>query len=117
MSIPIDRLVRSRRKTVAILIEPDGRLTVRAPLRLSEPRIQAFVESHAAWIAKTLARCRPPRLRPSTTTWMARLSFTWDRLTRSTSYLPAIRSWLLTAPPSGWQIQPAKSAGGFRPLV
>ena len=62
MSIPIDRLVRSRRKTVAILIEPDGRLTVRAPLRLSEPRIQAFVESHAAWIAKTLARLQaaPP---------------------------------------------------------
>jgi predicted metal-dependent hydrolase len=62
MSIPIDRLVRSRRKTVAILIEPDGQLTVRAPLRLSEPRIQAFVESHADWIAKNLARLQaaPP---------------------------------------------------------
>ena len=56
MSIPIDRLVRSRRKTVAILIDRDGRLTVRAPLRLSMPRIQEFVESHAGWIAKTLAR-------------------------------------------------------------
>jgi hypothetical protein len=62
MSIPIDRLVRSRRKTVAIVIERDGRLTVRAPLRLSAPRIQEFVESHADWIAKNLARLRaaPP---------------------------------------------------------
>ena len=64
MSIPIDRLVRSRRKTVAIVIERDGRLTVRAPLRLSELRIREFVESHAAWIAKTLARLQaaPPPL-------------------------------------------------------
>jgi len=62
MSIPIDRLVRSRRKTVAIVIERDGRLTVRAPMHLSASRIQAFVESHADWIAKTLARLQaaPP---------------------------------------------------------
>jgi predicted metal-dependent hydrolase len=52
MSIPIDRLVRSHRKTIAIVIERDGRLTVRAPLHLSGPSIQAFVESHAEWIAK-----------------------------------------------------------------
>ena len=56
MSIPIDRLVRSHRKTVAIVIERDGRLTVRAPLHLSGPRIQAFVESHADWIAKNRTR-------------------------------------------------------------
>jgi predicted metal-dependent hydrolase len=62
MSIPIDRLVRSRRKTVALVIERDGRLTVRAPLRLSVPRIQEFVDSHADWIAKNLARLQaaPP---------------------------------------------------------
>ena len=58
MSIPIDRLVRSRRKTVAILIERDGHLTVRAPLRMALPRIQEFVESHAGWIAKTRLRLR-----------------------------------------------------------
>jgi len=62
MPIPIDRLVRSRRKTVAIVIERDGRLTVRAPLRLSGPRIQEFVESHADWIAKNRTRLQaaPP---------------------------------------------------------
>jgi predicted metal-dependent hydrolase len=62
MPIPIDNLVRSHRKTVAILIDRDGRLTVRAPMRLSSARIQAFVESHAGWIARTLARLQaaPP---------------------------------------------------------
>jgi predicted metal-dependent hydrolase len=62
MPIPIDNLVRTHRKTVAILIDRDGRLTVRAPIRLSSARIQAFVESHAGWIAKTLARLQaaPP---------------------------------------------------------
>ena len=64
MSIPIDRLVRSRRKTVAIVIERDGRLTVRAPLRLSGGRIQAFVESHADWIAKNRTRLQATPLPP-----------------------------------------------------
>jgi predicted metal-dependent hydrolase len=56
MSIPIDRLIRSKRKTVAIIVEHDGKVTVRAPMRLAERHIQDFVESHAEWIAKTRAR-------------------------------------------------------------
>ena len=56
MSIPIDRLVRSRRKTVALVVERDGSLTVRAPLRLAEARIREFVESHADWIARNQTR-------------------------------------------------------------
>jgi predicted metal-dependent hydrolase len=62
MSISIDRLVRSRRKTVAIVVEHDGSLTVRAPLRMAESRIYAFIESHGDWIAKNQARLRstPP---------------------------------------------------------
>jgi predicted metal-dependent hydrolase len=67
MSIPIDRLVRSRRRTVAIVIERDGSLTIRAPLRLAEARIRAFVESHAGWIEQTrrkvLASPPPPKKR------------------------------------------------------
>jgi predicted metal-dependent hydrolase len=62
MSIPIDRLVRSRRKTVALVVERDGTLTVRAPLRMAEARIRLFVESHGDWIAKNQSRVRaaPP---------------------------------------------------------
>ena len=52
MSIFIKKLVRSRRKTVAIVVECDGSLTVRAPLRMAERRIHEFVESHRDWIVK-----------------------------------------------------------------
>jgi predicted metal-dependent hydrolase len=58
MPIPIDRLVRSRRRTVAIVVESDGRLTVRAPQYMAEAKIHVFVESHAAWIVKNQVRAR-----------------------------------------------------------
>ena len=56
MPISIDRLVRSRRKTVAIILERDGRLTVRAPLRMPESSIRAIIDSHTDWILKSRAR-------------------------------------------------------------
>jgi predicted metal-dependent hydrolase len=65
MPIPIDKLVRSRRKTVALILERDGRLTVRAPLHLSAPRIQEFVESRTDWIAKNRARLQAAPLAPA----------------------------------------------------
>ena len=56
MSIPIGRLVRSRRKTISIIVERDGSVTVRAPLHLAETRILAFVESHRDWIDRNQSR-------------------------------------------------------------
>lgn len=47
-------LIRSRRKTLALEITTGGRLLVRAPMRCSQARIDAFVSAHAAWIAKHL---------------------------------------------------------------
>ena len=58
MPIPIDRLIRSRRKTIALIIQRDGTLTVRAPLRMAEAHIREFVESHADWIARSQAKVR-----------------------------------------------------------
>lgn len=51
-------LIRSRRRTLALEITADCRVLVRAPLRLSKERIDAFVESHAAWIETHLERQR-----------------------------------------------------------
>ena len=51
--IKIDELVRSRRKTIALVVHPDGRLVVRAPLRTSQKIIDAFVSSKTDWIEKT----------------------------------------------------------------
>lgn len=51
-------LIRSRRKTLALEITKDCRILVRAPMRLSRTHIDAFVENHAAWIAKHLEQQR-----------------------------------------------------------
>jgi predicted metal-dependent hydrolase len=52
MPIIVDKLVRSGRRTIALIVERDGTLTVRAPLHMSALRIQAFVEEHSDWILK-----------------------------------------------------------------
>ncbi|PKO08242.1 MAG: M48 family peptidase [Chloroflexi bacterium HGW-Chloroflexi-2] len=52
-AIKIDEVVRSRRKTIALVVQPDGRLVVRAPLRVSQKIIDAFVISKADWIEKS----------------------------------------------------------------
>ena len=41
-------LIRSRRKTLALEITPDCRVVVRAPMGLSQERIDAFVAGHRA---------------------------------------------------------------------
>ncbi|WP_253288352.1 M48 family metallopeptidase [Blautia sp. MSJ-19] len=44
-------LIRSARKTVTLQVKPDGRVVVRAPLRLAKYRIAKFVKDHETWIA------------------------------------------------------------------
>ena len=51
-------LIRSHRKTMALEITKDCRVLVRAPMRISQAHIDAFVESHADWIATHLERQR-----------------------------------------------------------
>jgi predicted metal-dependent hydrolase len=49
-SSPVDEIIRSRRKTIAIIVQRDGKVLVRAPLRAPERLIRQFVESKAGWI-------------------------------------------------------------------
>lgn len=44
------RLIRSRRKTIAICIGRDGEVVVRAPLKADRRRIDAFVQEKQGWI-------------------------------------------------------------------
>lgn len=46
----IDQVIRTRRKSIALIVERDGRLVVRAPLRVTNRQIQALVEQKAEWI-------------------------------------------------------------------
>lgn len=51
-------LIRSRRKTLALEITKDCRVLIRSPMNLSREKIDAFVESHAAWIQTHLEQQR-----------------------------------------------------------
>jgi hypothetical protein len=50
--IHIDQLIRSKRKTIALVVTRDGRLLVRAPQRASLQLIEGFVQQKAAWISE-----------------------------------------------------------------
>lgn len=51
-------LIRSPRKTADIVIEPDGRVIVRAPQTIPAERIEDIIESKRLWIYKNLAEWR-----------------------------------------------------------
>ena len=42
---------RSRRKTLALEITPEGQLVIRAPLHASDEEILSFARAHREWIA------------------------------------------------------------------
>jgi predicted metal-dependent hydrolase len=48
------KVVFSRRRTISIIVSPDKRVTVRAPLRASLKKINKFILDHSAWIKKHL---------------------------------------------------------------
>lgn len=58
----IDQIIRSHRKTIALVVTPDGRLVVRAPLLAPRLLIDAFVAEKSSWIqarqAEALAHAR-----------------------------------------------------------
>ncbi|GAB4494092.1 MAG: SprT family zinc-dependent metalloprotease [Anaerolineales bacterium] len=59
MTIPhVDQLIRSKRKTIAILVQRDGKVIVRAPLKASERQIRQFVESKTRWILEKKAQAQ-----------------------------------------------------------
>lgn len=66
MPIEVNEIIRSKRKTLALIVKPNGFLIVRAPLRTPEKAVLDFVEQHAAWIEKKQAEVSaalqtPPR--------------------------------------------------------
>ncbi len=49
-------ILRSKRRTLALHIRPDGRLVVRAPQYVDEPQIHRFIHQNTPWIEKTRQR-------------------------------------------------------------
>jgi predicted metal-dependent hydrolase len=53
MQIEINKLVRARRRTIALIVERDGSLTVRAPKRAALRDIEQFIHEKTSWILRT----------------------------------------------------------------
>ena len=58
MTTPIPQLIRSRRRSLALEIRPDGALIVRAPYFVTDSVIRKFVRRNRAWIDKVYHRTR-----------------------------------------------------------
>ena len=56
-------LLRSRRRTIALQITPDGQLLVRCPFRVSKAAVDRFVAAHRDWILRHRQRLEalPPK--------------------------------------------------------
>ena len=54
--MPPYEIIRSRRRTVALEVTREGKVLVRAPLRMPQTEIDRFVAAHAAWLEKAQAR-------------------------------------------------------------
>ena len=46
----IDEIIRTKRKSIALIVKRDGRLVVRAPLNVPDVDIQAWVNKKSTWI-------------------------------------------------------------------
>lgn len=55
MTIQVDQILRSARKTIVLVVKPDASIIVRAPLRASNKLITQFVENNIKWIEKKQA--------------------------------------------------------------
>ncbi|MFA6225615.1 MAG: SprT family zinc-dependent metalloprotease [Methanoregula sp.] len=61
-NITIEKIVRSRRRSIALVITPDGHLIVRAPHKAPTALINTFVKEKSGWIKKMMGEIqqRPP---------------------------------------------------------
>ena len=64
-----DQIIRSRRRSIALEIEKDGRLIIRAPYGVSAEEIDAFVISKQKWIADKQAAAKRRSLSTPAPTW------------------------------------------------
>jgi predicted metal-dependent hydrolase len=58
MPVEVKQIIRSKRKTLALIVKPDGSLVVRAPLRTPQRAIREFIEKNVQWIERKQAEAR-----------------------------------------------------------
>jgi hypothetical protein len=50
LNLDIEKIIRTRRKTIALQVTSEGELIVRAPLKISNETIMSVVLKHRKWI-------------------------------------------------------------------
>ena len=104
-------LIRSRRRTLSMELGRDGRVVVRAPLKLSGEKIAAFVASHEEWIARARVRQearRAARPEPTEAEREALLARARDELPRRVAYWSGVTGLV----PTGVKITGARTRFG-----
>ena len=65
MNLPeINEIIRSRRKTIALIVKTDGRLIVRAPITATRRQIMNFVNEKSDWIRSSQEKVKKQPLTP-----------------------------------------------------
>ena len=104
-------LRRSRRKTIALEITPEGTLLVRAPLHMPEKAIRTFVEKHENWAAARL-----PGVRARAAVWAQITPEIESALRKAAEHdlLPRAAHWaaVMQLHPSGLRITGAQKRFG-----
>lgn len=57
-AVHYDRLIRAKRRTIALIVERDGSLTVRAPKRATLQDIHCFIQEKEKWIERSRERLK-----------------------------------------------------------
>jgi hypothetical protein len=52
--IPVEKIIRSRRRTIALVITPEAQLIVRAPLKATAAMIEELIREKRSWILKKI---------------------------------------------------------------
>jgi hypothetical protein len=60
----IDEIIRSRRKTIALIVKTDGRLIVRAPILATRRQIMNFIKEKALWIRSSQEKVKKHAIPP-----------------------------------------------------
>jgi hypothetical protein len=63
--IPIGKIIRSRRRTIALEVTPDATLIVRAPHRVSHAYIEEMIQQKSTWILRKLDEMKQRPASPS----------------------------------------------------
>jgi len=63
MTIQPDQTIRTKRRSITIIVEPGGRVVVRAPLHATDRQIAQFLALKAGWVQATVEKMQrlPPR--------------------------------------------------------